>query len=213
MYCSQCKAEYRDGFTHCSDCDVDLVERLTAPDADSNPAVSETDLRVAWEGQDESECVSICKELKAAGVPFEVNQNRTQYFQGLDEHYKIGVPPDFYDQAKQIINDGGFVSEDDEGDDEDEPTTELPADDESAAAENSDDRPPKKWRSADASVEIWSEETATHGEMIEISLRENEIQARLETRDNGSLKIFVTPYDELRAREIVREIDCDTPPK
>ena len=25
MFCPQCKAEYRPGFTHCSDCDVDLV--------------------------------------------------------------------------------------------------------------------------------------------------------------------------------------------
>src|SRR5256886_14619096 len=25
MYCPQCKAEYRQGFTRCSDCDVDLV--------------------------------------------------------------------------------------------------------------------------------------------------------------------------------------------
>jgi hypothetical protein len=26
MYCPQCKAEYREGFTRCSDCDVDLVD-------------------------------------------------------------------------------------------------------------------------------------------------------------------------------------------
>jgi len=26
MYCPQCKAEYRQGFTRCSDCDVELVE-------------------------------------------------------------------------------------------------------------------------------------------------------------------------------------------
>ncbi len=29
MFCPVCKAEYRTGFTHCSDCDVDLVERLS----------------------------------------------------------------------------------------------------------------------------------------------------------------------------------------
>ncbi|HXZ13689.1 MAG TPA: hypothetical protein VEG64_14990 [Candidatus Sulfotelmatobacter sp.] len=28
MFCPVCKAEYRLGFTHCSDCDVDLVEHL-----------------------------------------------------------------------------------------------------------------------------------------------------------------------------------------
>jgi hypothetical protein len=30
MFCPQCKAEYRRGFTHCSDCDVDLVGDLTS---------------------------------------------------------------------------------------------------------------------------------------------------------------------------------------
>ena len=28
MFCPQCKAEYRAGFTKCSDCDVDLVKEL-----------------------------------------------------------------------------------------------------------------------------------------------------------------------------------------
>src|SRR5215813_4644424 len=28
MFCPQCKAEYRAGFTKCSDCDVELVEQL-----------------------------------------------------------------------------------------------------------------------------------------------------------------------------------------
>jgi len=28
MFCPECKAEYRPGFTHCADCDVDLVQEL-----------------------------------------------------------------------------------------------------------------------------------------------------------------------------------------
>ena len=28
MYCPICRAEYREGFLECSDCDVDLVEKL-----------------------------------------------------------------------------------------------------------------------------------------------------------------------------------------
>ena len=28
MFCPKCGAEYREGFTHCSDCDVDLVKEL-----------------------------------------------------------------------------------------------------------------------------------------------------------------------------------------
>jgi len=39
MFCPQCKAEYRAGFTKCSDCDVDLVKELPV---DPQP-ISETD--------------------------------------------------------------------------------------------------------------------------------------------------------------------------
>jgi hypothetical protein len=34
MFCPECRAEYRPGFTHCADCDVDLVHdlpRLNSP--------------------------------------------------------------------------------------------------------------------------------------------------------------------------------------
>ena len=30
MFCPICRAEYREGFLECSDCDVDLVEKLDA---------------------------------------------------------------------------------------------------------------------------------------------------------------------------------------
>jgi len=31
MFCPECRAEYRPGFTHCSDCDVDLVHERPEP--------------------------------------------------------------------------------------------------------------------------------------------------------------------------------------
>lgn len=31
MICPECETEYREGFTHCSDCDVALVESLEEP--------------------------------------------------------------------------------------------------------------------------------------------------------------------------------------
>lgn len=31
MFCPECKAEYRSGFTRCSDCDVELIDSLEEP--------------------------------------------------------------------------------------------------------------------------------------------------------------------------------------
>jgi hypothetical protein len=49
--------------------------------------------------------------------------------------------------------------------------------------------------------------------MIVLALRENDIESRLAVLSDGSRKIFVAPEDESVAREIVREIDTDSPPE
>lgn len=36
MFCPKCKAEYREGFTRCADCDVDLVDKLS-PEPEETP--------------------------------------------------------------------------------------------------------------------------------------------------------------------------------
>lgn len=36
MYCPKCRAEYREGFTRCSDCGLDLVEVLPPPSSESS---------------------------------------------------------------------------------------------------------------------------------------------------------------------------------
>lgn len=44
MFCPVCKAEYRRGFTRCSDCDVDLVRELP-----KRPGEGERGLDSAWD--------------------------------------------------------------------------------------------------------------------------------------------------------------------
>jgi len=67
-----------------------------------------------------------------------------------------------------------------------------------------------KWHSEDASSQVWSGEPAEAREMIELSLRENEIGMRWESQ-GARAKLYVLPEDEERAKEIVREIVEGTP--
>jgi len=66
MYCPLCKAEYRAGFTRCSDCDADLVDAVTTKPDDG---LSKGNLVRLWAGDDLSLHASILEELKAAGIP------------------------------------------------------------------------------------------------------------------------------------------------
>jgi hypothetical protein len=70
MFCPVCKAEYRLGFTHCSDCDVDLVEHLddksSAPGFTGDPDA----LEVLWAGTSAPTLSSITGALEAAKINF-----------------------------------------------------------------------------------------------------------------------------------------------
>jgi hypothetical protein len=205
MFCPRCKAEYRPGFTRCADCDVELVDQL--PEAPSpEPYVS------VWTGEDREGCVFACRELKALGIPFTVNQRRNQLWdRGVEEHYEIDVPSQFSGQATAELAKGNFDFQDEE---EQERIIGFPEDDGSPIAEEPRDFKP--WHEEDATVEIYSERTQENQDskawMVEAGLRENLIRSRTEEMQDGSRRVFVMPGDETQAREIVREITDGSPP-
>lgn len=209
MFCPQCKAEYRPGFTRCTDCEENLVERLPEPGRVLDPSVK--GLQGVWEGEDQDECVYISDRLGAAGIPFKVIQRKHQFLKGVDSYFKIGVPRKFSSEAKKIIEESRLDFTD-EGNDQ--RAMELRADDErpSPSELHNHDGDQENWRLDDATGQVWIKVTPNHSWMIELSLRENNIPARMEASDDGSRKIFVSPADESRAREIVREIKSGAPP-
>ncbi|MGB6429608.1 MAG: hypothetical protein WBF06_03410 [Candidatus Acidiferrales bacterium] len=211
MICPQCKAEYVDGVTHCSDCGVDLVDSLPAPGAESAGSLSDADLRGVWGGQDQEEFAAVCAQLKDAGIPFRVNERGREFLTGLGQYFEIGVPAVSYDRAREIIYKDRLDPFDENVDSS---VMELPAeDDEPAPAESDDEWDSKDWFPEDATAEIWSGKSENQASMVESSLRENNIRARTDGADGGLRRIFVIPSDASRAKEIVREIDEATPPK
>jgi hypothetical protein len=204
MFCPLCKAEYRAGFSHCSDCEVDLVEHLPV----EHPALAppEAPGERVWCSDEQESCVYVCAGLSAAGIPFEINE---------DGHNEIWVPAEFCDKAKAIAEQGCVDFSDSC---EDQKIMELPdAGPDLVKHDNRD----SSWCAEDASVEVWCEKTEERpwyeevkglAWMIELSLHENGIGTRTSVTEDGFRRILVRPEDEIQAREIVREIETGAPP-
>jgi hypothetical protein len=188
---------------------VDLVETLPEANHDSTTDLPDESLKEVWLGDNESECIFICERFKEAQIPFKVNQTHHLIFKRLDSSFRIGVPPAFYDRAEEII------AKDSGDQDEEQAAMELPAEDDIVTAPDLDhnDWDPDTWNPQDATVEVSSEDGDEITEMIEASLRENNIYSRTDILEDGSRRVFVMPSDQARAREIVHEIKDATPPQ
>jgi hypothetical protein len=198
MFCPECKAEYRSGFTRCVDCDVDLVQELS-----EELTQSREQLRKVWSGDSQSDCVEFCQELKDAGIMYEVSQIPLgpQSGMGVDWRFEIKVPHSLCDQARQLLN--GNSDE----------IVALSADPRSTEQCDAARRTYLRGlHPGDAVVEILSKKRDDKSSIVELSLDTNLIRFRTERQDDGTVKLFVLPEDESRAREIVRQIKEGEPP-
>jgi hypothetical protein len=210
MFCPQCKAEYRSGFTHCSDCAVDLVERLPESDRRADAEVSQSHSRVAYSTDQQQDCVFVCERLRAVGIPFEVFQQSHQFLKSVERKFEIRVPLNAYSRAEEVVRKGQADFTDEP---EDQKVMELVVNDGVPfSAPANQDWDPAHWNPEDATVEVWCERDQERTMMLELSLGENRIHARTEVLRDGSHKVLVLPRDESRGREIVREISKGTPP-
>jgi hypothetical protein len=216
MICPQCKAEYRQGFTHCADCDVDLVAALSQENSfsgagnSSATAMSEASLETVWSSEDQAECVWICRRLKSANIPYLVREPDRQFLTGPKREFVIVVSQSHSQAAKEIIDEGKFDFTDSE---EDQAVMEIPTRDDRPLEEVHGDWNPHGWFPEDATLEIWNGDSKKSGSMIEMSLKENRINYRVELQREELKKVYVLPVDETRAREIVREIVEGAPPE
>jgi hypothetical protein len=225
MFCPQCKAEYRQGFTHCTDCDVDLVEELSSgPKSRVGLAHNQTPeegtsdwgaIRMVWEEDNDTECADSCRELLKEGVRYDVKQSITSRNQGMrvDWKYQIQVSAVDYERARKAL---GYEEEGDtelSGDADPDPEIELPASDDLSVEDVRGDWNPRGWYPENATQEVWSGNPIERGSVVEMSLKENRINYRVAMESDELKRVFVMPEDESRAREIVREIVEGNPPE
>jgi hypothetical protein len=241
MICPRCKAEYRDGFTSCADCHVDLVWELPKRAIEMRQTGELGEYRVAggpgdpnedpfcsfWKGNDPRLHVELCGVLDDAGIPHNTVHRRDHLF-NLHNYfaYEVGVPFSMYEWAGKVVKEAyGVEDVTDAGVRElqwfaDRLGRAIPCYrklPESLTPREKENipGPPSARGETDgyrATVKIWSTEVGEPSDFLVAALHENGIRCRFDSSGRRT-GLYVLPEDEARAREIVREVVEGEPPE
>jgi len=106
MYCPQCRVEYRDGFTECSDCHAALL--AGTPPAAPDPSDPDMDLVVVLETNDQIQAAMVKGLFEEAGIPFYVLGKITRLVNDVDgflhKCVRVQVPRDREAEARELVD-------------------------------------------------------------------------------------------------------------
>lgn len=236
MFCPQCRVEYRPGFTHCTDCDVDLVHELPLARAKSfasnqGPPTGDNEedpFCSFWKGDDGRLHAELCTVLDEAGIPHKTVRRADHLF-NLNSYpaFEIGVPFSLFEKAEVAVKeayemDGSgpeavqslitavFIP-DRSGVIQKLPNMLAPPEEENipGAPQAGEDA---EMEFEGQGIEVWSGDDSSLADMLLASLRENKIGVRLQD-SQGKQSLFVPSPEEVRAREIVKEVVEGVPPE
>jgi hypothetical protein len=216
MFCPVCKAEYRAGFTQCSDCGAALVESLDAADPAPKEQERQLDAVQIWSGTDPQTFTAVRDALDWARICHFAQTRAPGAVPGLKgQFYSVLVHRDDRNAAAAVLQTLGRRADSDNSAAEDDSGAQP---EESDELEGSDDLGPapddvaEDFHEGDATAEIWSGDDRGMAETVSMCLRENGIGCVVE-KSGGNRLVLVMPESEARAREIVREIVEGTPLK
>ncbi|HYL64490.1 MAG TPA: hypothetical protein VE077_17890 [Candidatus Methylomirabilis sp.] len=233
MFCPQCKAEYRPGFTHCVDCDVDLVvelpkESLEKPEPVTPGDPSDDPFCMFWQGDDPRIHAEICGVLDEESIPHKTVRRADHLF-NLTNYaaFQIGVPFSMFERAENAVKEAYETAPQDL-----DPTENLAGP--RALPQNtiwfkplpprltpgaSEDVPGppidgdlSEWHADDAAAEIWTGADDYLCGVLIAALHENQIHVA-KRNENGKQVLSVLSPDEAQAREIVHEVLDGQPPE
>jgi hypothetical protein len=121
MICPNCNAEYREGFSQCADCGVELVEvpwgALFAPERyAAGDQEQEDPFCELWRGDDARLRGELCQVLEEAGIPVRTLQlNDVLNMVGIPSRqaiFRVGVPFSVFNRAEKAVGEAfGGVAE------------------------------------------------------------------------------------------------------
>jgi hypothetical protein len=105
MYCPECLAEYREGFTQCSDCRVPLLAgNPPATESDFDPSLNPV---VVFESADAVKAAMAQGVLDDAGIPYVILNRIATLVQEVDptlyKAVKIQVAVDREQEAREVL--------------------------------------------------------------------------------------------------------------
>src|SRR5580658_8002243 len=213
MFCPECTAEYRPGFTRCSDCDVALVERLEQSEVHSNnPQLSGTP-ELLWTGTDPRTRDEIIEALESSKILYHERNDKVgalrnwpeqvyAIFTGAYDHRAASAALEQANRRRETASE----ETDDELDNSESPAHDAPeTDDQDDLSDVPPDYVPDDFDPEDATVEVWCGQDATMRENL-ITFLSN-IGIGSATSDSlGQLRIRVTPASQKRAQEMIRQV-------
>jgi hypothetical protein len=181
MYCPLCGAEYRPGFTVCSDCQVALVPdppRAGSANASIDDTSDEKSFALVWSGNDSRLHAEICEALDRRQIPVRTLGSEDHLFNlATRPAFEVYVPADLVNSAREAIKQVAAMEEIAEPSESD--LLEIPAEEGSPNDEYEEERRDSRGLDPqDATVEIWSGQDRELAAMIVSSLRENHIPCR-----------------------------------
>jgi hypothetical protein len=202
MYCPKCKAEYREGFAQCADCEVELVDTLPEDGEDAAKRMPRGPLVPLWEGENLALHSSLLQELEAAGIRY--FDEPMSVYPGARRAVPFPIVPmvRFGYQVAVISSDLAASKEILE-----KLVKEVPQDMALPLQDEKQGETARRIASSEelTNCEIWMGDDKRLAGFIEDALRENEMVMRAAVGE-GTTRIYVRKSEESRAREIVREI-------
>lgn len=109
MFCPVCKAEYRQGFTRCADCDVELVWELPANAIVANEPVDPGDPEEDpfcsfWKGDDPRIHAEICEVLDKESIPHKTVRREDHLFHFSNyPAFQLGIPFSMFARGEAVV--------------------------------------------------------------------------------------------------------------
>ena len=212
MICPVCHAEYREGYTRCTECDVRLIEPVQVPKSNASKLRRETvPPLVVWRGQDPVAFSAVVSALADANIQYLEFHNRdftaclsqpmSLSYYGIG-HSEARVYPNDLEVAKEIVEAAlqpiAQVFERDELPDEDESSDKAQNSEFSAAASTKDNAPPDK-----SPVEVWRGRDPERAQTLAHALDAEKISTWVLTASSGDARVLVAREDRPRAEKVL----------